>query len=976
MNTSTTITNKHHVCLSDFYRSDNSNENPGQLRIMQINARSCASLNKFDEIKTIINSSTGVIDIIVISETWFKRDLLCLYDLSGYACVHSCRHMRIGGGLSIYIKEPCTISGADIYDDKWFSVHIELRNYKGMAKLNVCGIYRPPCASTVNDYITKIEETMGALSGEKIIVGDVNIDINRGSDRNARKYQDTMSSIGMTLCNNIATRESSNAIIDHVYLTQRMGRKIHTDTIRCDFSDHNILITTIKAEANESDVNETVTKIDYNRIVDIVSDHVNVLPHTGCPNEQYESLCDLLLAAIDQATSTKRKKPVKRKYCEWITRNPAVMNLIRQKNNLWRKHKNKIRNNTCAPNVLARLRDLSCKLSDVKTQSKSQYYADVFAECDDIKSTWKAINNVVSTGKIRDKSKKIIIAKNNTEVTDQCVADEFANYYATVARNIADKIEVRAGDGPNKLGTLRYNNSSIFLRPVTPEEVLNLITSLKTKKSAGIDGISVKTIKSCAHLITPTIADLINNCFSSGVYPQALKKARVVPVYKAGDKTDVSNYRPISVLPVINTVIERALLNRLLDFFESEKFLYTHQYGFRKRSGTRLALTEIIDMIQLRIDNKDTVTGLFMDLSKAFDCVDHAILLYKLEMAGVRGLALKLLESYLSNRKMVVNVNGTHSAEKNIGVGVPQGSVIGSLMYLVYVNDMAQLKLHGKLRLFADDSAVFYATRSVSLNINHMHEDIRILSEYFRINKLTLNAKKTNFVHFTSPSNKINAVSTTNVDGTEYQRAETVKYLGLYLDSHLNWNSHVDHISTKIAAATAILRKLSFLPTQILRKLYFALAHSHLSYAAIVWAAAKDNTLNRVQVLQRKALKACYKLNIRFSTIDLFTNAAQNIQPLKAIRVQQTCELVYSAIHNMSPTNMVFEYNQNRHSARRATKLTVPPFNTHYGKSSVSHFGPTCFNELDEIVRSSLTESIFKYRLRKFLASQMTKYIK
>lgn len=191
---------------------------------------------------------------------------------------------------------------------------------------------------------------------------------------------------------------------------------------------------------------------------------------------------------------------------------------------------------------------------------------------------------------------------------------------------------------------------------------------------------------------------------------------------------------------------------------------------------------------------------------------------------------------------MVVNTNGAYSAEKNIDVGIPQASVIGSLMYLVHVNDMAQLELHGKLRLFADDSAVFYATRSVSLNIDHMQEDIRT------INKLTLNVKKTNFVFFTSPSLEINADPTTNVDGTEYQRTGTFKYLGLYLDSNLNWNNHVDHISKKIAAAIAILRKLSFLPTQALRKLNCALAHSHLSYAVIVWAAAKDTTLNRVQV--------------------------------------------------------------------------------------------------------------------------------
>lgn len=307
----------------------------------------------------------------------------------------------------------------------------------------------------------------------------------------------------------------------------------------------------------------------------------------------------------------------------------------------------------------------------IKEISKDRYYNQIFADCHDAGSTWKAIKTVVSTGKVKNEQRKISVIKDDVEIEEHNVAEEFAKYFASVAQNIAENIVVQSGDSPNKYGTLRHANASIFLQPCTENEVFDLIQSLKSNKSAGIDGISAKTIKAVANQITPVLTQLINSCFVQGKYPDEMKKARVVPVYKAGEKTNINNYRPISVLPVVNTIVERAILNRLLGFSERANYLYTHQYGFRKKCGTRLALTEIIDMIQAELDGKSVVTGLFMDLSKAFDCVNHEILLYKLEMAGIRGQALELMRSYLTNRRLSVNVNGVMSSEKTINVGVP-----------------------------------------------------------------------------------------------------------------------------------------------------------------------------------------------------------------------------------------------------------------------------------------------------------------
>lgn len=202
-----------------------------------------------------------------------------------------------------------------------------------------------------------------------------------------------------------------------------------------------------------------------------------------------------------------------------------------------------------------------------------------------------------------------------------------------------------------------------------------------------------------------------------------------------------------------------------------------------------------------------------------------------------------------------------------------------------------------------------------------MKPDIEKINEYFRINKLSLNANKTKFVHFAPAQKKFIAEETIITDGITIDRANSIKYLGVHIDSHLTWVNHIDHVCGRVAAAAGIIRKLSFLPRKILHQLYFSLAHSHLSYAAIVWASATDNTLNKLQILQRRALKAYLKLNLRYPTIELFTHEAVHILPLKAIRVQQACEMVFASMHCSTPANVSFDYVQHRRSRRRQRML-------------------------------------------------------
>lgn len=308
---------------------------------------------------------------------------------------------------------------------------------------------------------------------------------------------------------------------------------------------------------------------------------------------------------------------------------------------------------------------------------------------------------------------------------------------------------------------------------------------------------------------------LINLCFETGQYPDGLKIAKVVPICESGERDQVENYRPISVLPILNNIIERAIYNRLLNFLESTKFFYDQQHGFRPNHSTNIAIIEIVDMLHRELNAKKVPTALFMDLSKAFDCVNHIILLYKLEKAGIRGIALQLFESYLKNRQMKVKANGTVGRAFDLKIGVPQGSILGPILYLIYVNDLANLQLQGNMRLFADDTSIFYTQSTIQQNMCSLENDIKLIDEYYRLNKLTVNLSKTELIHFHSSKIVIPSTQTITYKGTSIKNVPSVKHLGLIFDSQLQWKAHIEKLAAKLASIVGIFTKIgAFLPSQ------------------------------------------------------------------------------------------------------------------------------------------------------------------
>lgn len=253
-----------------------------------------------------------------------------------------------------------------------------------------------------------------------------------------------------------------------------------------------------------------------------------------------------------------------------------------------------------------------------------------------------------------------------------------------------------------------------------------------------------------------------------------MKVARVVPVHKSGSKTDVNNYRPISILSVLSKLFEQLLADRVSSFLNDQKVIYDHQFGFRSGSSTWTAASELVDDIYRAIDTSNIAAVLFLDLKKAFDTIDHGVLLRKLEYYGIRGVANALFRSYLAGRTQYVSVNGAASSKRAITVGVPQGSNLGPLLFLLYINDLARLQLHGKPRLFADDTSVTYIATDPTRLLRLMKQDIQKLQSFFVENLLSLNLGKTNYMMFHSRRKKVDRHADLTVGGAVIEKVELV----------------------------------------------------------------------------------------------------------------------------------------------------------------------------------------------------------
>jgi len=476
---------------------------------------------------------------------------------------------------------------------------------------------------------------------------------------------------------------------------------------------------------------------------------------------------------------------------------------------------------------------------------------------------------------------------------------------------------------------------------ITEDDMRLVIKNLKDNCATGFDDVSSAVIKQCGDVLLQPLLKLANSMLRDGNFPSLLKTARVVVVYKGGSKNDFGNYRPISVLSVFSKIFESLLYKPLYDFIETNGILTDSQYGFRKGRSTEMALIKIKENILRSFAEGNYVTGLFFDIRKAFDSLDHELLLVKLEHYGIRNGALKLIGNYLSHRKQYVVVNNFASAMTQIKQGVPQGSNLGPLLFLLFINDFVNIYSGAQYLMFADDSNVFIKGSLLSDLEMHCNEVCRMALLWSKLNKLSLNETKTKLMVF-RPKNKPMCPLEISLGAHKATIVDQIKFLGVIFDTQLRWDVHITEMCSQLRKVCGIIGTTrSLLPTRIKRQLYYALFYPRLYYNLLIYGTACSTHLQQIHLLQNRTIRHIDNASLDSHHTDLYKK--YNILSIHALYAYKLLRLTHHSNETKNfyiVTANLMEHVPHRYDSRYTDKYIVPFCRTNYEQQALRYTLP------------------------------------
>ena len=895
----------------------------------------CATLGKYKNI-----------DIITLSETHItdgnSDEITNLFNIPGYAFSFKCRVNGSGGGVAMYVSNNITWKRRlDLETGEIEAIWIEVIQ-KNSKSFVVGSVYRPPDSSqylptNFNNLLADALIAVNEAFKEVIMLGDINA--NYFDKNSCKELKCVLSSNGFKQLVKSPTRvtQDTSTLID-VILTTREENIAKTTVTPLSLSDHDSIGCVRKLNHQKVDP-RTITCRNYSKYDpealkrDLSLDAIEPLYRINDVNKAWHFLRNILTMLFNKHAPMITKR-VKGSFCPWLT--TEIKKLMNRRDKLLRKCRKSKREEDWNAYKIWRN---SCT-SEIR-KARSTYHQTLLTENEkNPKKFWQIIKSIFP-GK---KSRPCVPSESS-----KSKANTFCNFFSSVARSLKEKtFPLREFVWkPTETINMRTNTTFQF-GDVSIAFVERELKKLRRNKSTGIDDLPPGMLKDVASEIAKPISYIINLSLRTGQVPTDWKIARVVPLHKSGSAADVNNYRPISILPVISKVLERAVHHQLMDYLERNKLLSDKQFGYRSKRSTELATALFVDSIR-RSGDKGLLSGaVYLDLSKAFDTLDHSRLLEKMKSYGIIELALTWFTDYLFQRSQVVKLGQELSDPCPLTCGVPQGSILGPIMFLLFFNDFEDCLHHSSVVQFADDTVIYLSSKSIDEIEDNLNRDLASISTYLSCNDLVINLKKGKTeCMLLGTSKRISAVAPDSRDlnlscnGTKINCTQSYKYLGTVLDQQLNLAENFDKKYKKASAKLGLLRKLKPLMTiKAANAVYTSAIIPALNYNCII-----QLNLTQTQLKKLKSIEARASSILKSKTCNLKHEIDKH-----AILLVRKC------LNGKVCTNFHDYFIINEHNARTRNRnilLRIPKVKLEFAKNGFFFMGARLYNSLPKAIRES-----------------------